>query len=469
MKNKVLAFLLPLAIASTASALQRNYFRGGDNFGVNSDVATVFDSEYYDNIVNNNPIWDLTFEQWYNGPHALGGLWGGRNSLDDMGIVPVFSYIGNFAANPDGGRSRGASLTSSVNLGLGVDLQKITSLKELEGWSIGNTWVWRFGDSLTKDRIGNTFNVQQNYGSQTIRLHSLFLQYIKTFDEDWQLRLKFGRFAAGDNFLTKPIYWLYQNNAFDGNPVGIFNQTKWSAYPGSTWAAAAQIKYKDGQYFRAGVFQINTDRQDSVGMHGLDWSFHGEGVNANFEGGWDINHDDSGRSPGNISVGIAADWYNAQHNDNPSAYSPFNCTVYIQADYMVYNMGFVKQDEPYYLPRKGEKYRDLRGIILWGVFQYDPYENLAYMPYFANGGILFNAPFKSCADDVLCFGAAYGKYSADLRDKERGSYEIALELNYKLQINRFSFLQPNIQYIINTKGGEYPNALVLGMQFGLNL
>ena len=122
----------------------------------------MFDSEYYDNIVNNNPIWDLTFEQWYNGPHALGGLWGGRNSLDDMGIVPVFSYIGNFAANPDGGRSRGASLTSSVNLGLGVDLQKITSLKELEGWSIGNTWVWRFGDSLTKDRIGNTFNVQQN-------------------------------------------------------------------------------------------------------------------------------------------------------------------------------------------------------------------------------------------------------------------------------------------------------------------
>lgn len=91
------------------------------------------------------------------------------------------------------------------------------------------------------------------------------------------------------------------------------------------------------------------------------------------------------------------------------------------------------------------------------------------MPYFANGGILFNAPFKSRADDVLCFGAAYGKYSADLRDKERGSYEIALELNYKLQINRFSFLQPNIQYIINTKGGEYPNALVLGMQFGLNL
>ena len=76
---------------------------------------------------------------------------------------------------------------------------------------------------------------------------------------------------------------------------------------------------------------------------------------------------------------------------------------------------------------------------------------------------------KSRADDVLCFGAAYGKYSSDLRDKERGSYEIALELNYKFQINRFSFLQPNIQYIINTKGGEYPNALVLGMQFGLNL
>ena len=215
MKNKTLVFLLSLLALYQASALQRNYFTG-DNYGVNSDVATVFDSAYYDKIVNNNPIWDLTFEQWFNGPHATGGWFGARNSLEEAGIVPVLSYIGNFAANPDGGKSRGASVTSSVNMGLGVDLKQVTSIKELDGWSIGNTWVWRFGDSLTKERIGNTFNVQQNFGSQTVRLQSLFLQYVKTFDDDWQLRVKFGRFAAGDNFLTKPIYWLYQNNAFDG-------------------------------------------------------------------------------------------------------------------------------------------------------------------------------------------------------------------------------------------------------------
>ena len=89
------------------------------------------------------------------------------------------------------------------------------------------------------------------------------------------------------------------------------------------------------------------------------------------------------------------------------------------------------------------------------------------MPLFVNGGLLFNAPFASRPDDVLCFGVAYGKYSSHLRTPQRSSYEIMLELNYKVQVNRFFFVQPDMQYIINTKGGEHPNAFVLGAQFGL--
>ena len=67
--------------------------------------------------------------------------------------------------------------------------------------------------------------------------------------------------------------------------------------------------------------------------------------------------------------------------------------------------------------------------------------------------------------------AAYGMFSDKLPapDCRRDSFEIALELNYKFQVNRFFFLQPNIQYIVNTNGGEYPNATVLRLQFGLNL
>ena len=136
---------------------------------------------------------------------------------------------------------------------------------------------------------------------------------------------------------------------------------------------------------------------------------------------------------------------------------------------MIYNMGYVKEREPYYIVRDKDKWRDLRGIILWGAFQYDPYENLADMPIFVNGGLLFNAPFKSRADDVLCFGVAYGRFSDKYSDYRKDSYETVFEVNYKFQINRFSFIQPNVQYILNPNGGEISNALVLGIQFGFNL
>ncbi|GEM_PF-815649 len=455
-----------ILLSQTLQSEQKEYFQVLI-FDEQSDIPVAIGSDYYDKVQKNKTIFDMSFSEWFNGPQATANWLGGRRYIEEKGVVPTLSYLGNFAANPSGGMTRGASNTSSVNLGVGIDLQKFTGLDSLDGWSLGNTWVWRFGESLTKNRVGNAFSVQQNYGSQTIQLQSLFASYNKDILGDWHWTLKFGRFAGGDNFMTKPIYWLYQNNAFDGNPIGVFKQTKFSAYPAGSWAAFTQLSYKDGQYAKAGVYQINTERQDN--MHGLDWSFHSAGVNSNFELGWNFNHDASGKSPGNISAGVVASWYDAAHINDPSKYSYFNCSVYVQADYMVYNLGPVKEDEPYYIVRDSDKWRDLRGIVLWGAFQYDPYENLADMPVFVNGGVLFNAPFKSRADDVLCFGVAYGKFSNKYADHRSDSYEAVFELNYKVQINRFSFIQPNVQYVLNTNGGEYGDAVVLGIQFGLNL
>lgn len=465
--KKLLALALASLAASAVLGIQREYFVGVEYDNI-SEMPVNHGAQYYDNVIKNKYLWELTFDEWFNGPNFSGGWAGMRRKLENRGFVPVITYLGNFASNPVGGNHRSATNTSAVHIGYGIDLAEVTQIPELKGWQLINAWSWRFGNSLTREYIGNTFNVQQNYGGQSMLLSSLYLSYnSEILDGEYEIMLKFGRIAAGDNFMTKPIYWMYQNNAFDGNPVGAFNQTRLSAYPGSTWGAMAQISDSEGRYFKAGVYQINTARQDSLGMHGLDWSFNGDGVNSNYEIGWNINHDGSGKSPGNISAGVIASWYNAPHRDNPMASSPFNCTIYFQADYMIWNMGYIKRGEPYYIVRESEKYRDLRGIILWGVFQYDPYENLAYMPYFANGGLLFNAPFESRADDVICFGVAYGKYSDKLPTSERNSYEMVFELNYKYQINRFAFVQPNVQFVLNPCGGKYSDALVLGMQYGI--
>ncbi|MBO5255662.1 MAG: carbohydrate porin [Opitutales bacterium] len=467
MRKCVLGFLV-LVLSANVFAERRNYFIE-PTFNETTGEPFSLGEEYKNKIGTRTYPWDLTFQEWFDSPYFMPMR---RYILEERGIIPTVTYLGNFAANPTGGRSHGAAVASNVNIDLAIDFGKLTNMKLLEGLTFGNAWSWRFGDNLSRDRINNNFTVQQVYGDAVMRCQAMYFGYHKNLNDDWNIHLKLGRFAAADNFMSKPIYWLYQNNAFDGNPVGVFKQQKWSAYPTATWAAFARINYVDGQYFKAGVYKINTQEQDNPHKHGLDWSFEGDGINANFELGWDINHDDSGKSPANISIGIAADWYNVPYLSQNKT-TDFSYSVYLQADYMVWNLGNPKKesDRGSYIPRSNDSYRDLRGLILWGVVQFNPNSNTAEMPLFLNGGILFNAPFKERADDVVCFGVAYGKFSDNLpqSDYRRDSYEMILELNYKFQVNRFFFIQPNIQYVINTNGGEYPNAFVLGLQFGLNL
>ena len=469
MKNTKLLLALSVIFAGAAAfANNREYF-SVDRYDSRTHMPRAIAKDYSDGYYREYDIHEMDAERWFDGPYATGHWFDVRNFLEDVGIVPNLSYMGNFAANPVGGMRRGVAVSSSFNLGYGIDLEKITGSGALSGWSFNNTWVWRFGDSLTQKYVDNQFNAQQNFGSQTIMLQSLYLSWSGKVFDDANLMVKFGRIAAADNFLTKPIYWLYQNNAIDGTPVGVFNQTRFSAYPGSTWGAMMQLD-KGGYYGKLGVYQINSAQQDDPSEHGFDWSFtKADGVNANVELGWNINHDDSGKSPGNISVGAVLNWYSAPHLDDPNVNSHFNPSFYIQADYMIWNMGFPSRSDPRTIRRSSAEdvYRDLRGLVLWGVFQYAPYDELAKMPYFVNGGLLFNAPFESRPDDVLVFGVAYGKYSNKLTTPERNSYEMMLELNYKVQVNRFFFVQPGVQYIINTKGGQHPNALILGCQFGM--
>ncbi len=47
------------------------------------------------------------------------------------------------------------------------------------------------------------------------------------------------------------------------------------------------------------------------------------------------------------------------------------------------------------------------------------------------------------------------------------TYELVFEWNYKIQITKFAFVQPDIQWVIKPGGtGNIPNTLVLGRRGG---
>jgi porin len=161
--------------------------------------------------------------------HLFGDWAGLRPKLEQSGVIPRLMLVTDVAGNPRGGRSQGATAPSSVELSLFFDLDKIFGLN---GGSVFASFSQRWGNSLSKNYIGNVFSTQQIYGFQTFRVIDVSYQQ-KLFEDRVELRL--GRFATTDDFLVSAYNSGFMSNAFCGNPFGILlNTVGMTAYTG-TW------------------------------------------------------------------------------------------------------------------------------------------------------------------------------------------------------------------------------------------
>ena len=103
------------------------------------------------------------------------------------------------------------------------------------------------------------------------------------------------------------------------------------------------------------------------------------------------------------------------------------------------------------------------------------------MPFFANGGLVYQGFFSSRPNDTAAFGVAYGAFSRQLARSQRdarsaGSGGVPSSTRSRssspISSGRGAWLQvqPDLQYIINPGGtGKIPNAFVLGFQLALTL
>jgi len=181
--------------------------------------------------------------------HLLGDWAGLLPKLEDMGITPTLTYVSDIAGNSAGGRSQGVTYADNIGLGLLFDLDKLAGLN---GGSFLVSMSQRDGNSLSKERVGNAFTIQQVYGGEEFHLIDLAYQQ-KLFDDRVELRL--GRIGAGDDFLVCQYDYLFMQKGFDGNPVGIFfNSPGMSAYPNDTWGARLKVKPTKRTYIMAGIY-----------------------------------------------------------------------------------------------------------------------------------------------------------------------------------------------------------------------
>ena len=413
-------------------------------------------------------------DQWWSGDAATGDWWGDRNWLDkEKGIEFSSTYVTDLAGNPSGGLRQGFTYTDNIAFGAKLDLEKII------GWR-GATFTIaatdRNGNSLSQDYIGNQFTVQQVFGGQTIILTDLHL--VQKFWDD-KAQIKAGRFSAGDDFASSPLYWLYMNNGIDGNPQALPVNASFSAYPWASWAARLRVDPCPEWNAQLGVYQVS-NKTFNRELHGVNFSFEeNDGVMILGQIGWtpeffksrvkrvpseleeaegtEQDEGDLHGLPGHYWFGgYYSSWSYAQFGSNNTAANAYG--FYWHADQMVF------QEEP------GSD----QGLTLWTAFVLSPQENIAKIPFQWNCGVAYQGVVPQRDEDIAMFGLAYGSFSDDYGNAgnayngEPVSYEMALEWGYRIQFNRFLYAQPNIQYIVQPGGtGSIPDAFVLGMQIGV--
>jgi porin len=133
--------------------------------------------------------------------------------------------------------------------------------------------------------------------------------------------------------------------------------------------------------------------------------------------------------------------------------------------------GYVHTDQMVYQEKPGSE----QGLILWAASGYYPQENISIIPFQVNVGTVYRGLIPGRDTDTTMLGIIYGRFSHDYagtqEDLGRGkpTYELVLEAGHRIQLAKFAYIQPDVQWIVRPSGpGRIPDALVVGVQIGIN-
>jgi len=403
------------------------------------------------------------------GKYGLGNMNGMRTEMSDAGVEPFLYYTSIFSGNPVGGHQQGATYVDDFYFGANLYLDKLLGWPGAKFTASG---VNRDGTGLTANYVGSRYDVQQTVGGQNFFVYQVFLE--QRFWDD-KASLKLGRFGASDDFNGSKIYGLYLNNGIDGDIRNVLFDTQFSAYPFATWAARLRLDPTPEWNAQVGVFQAWNDIFDRT-HNGLNWGIRGEdGVFVIGQLGWSPEFwKQSVPSEGKDGKAVASSelkglpghyWIGGSFSPW-SGYTEFGTNnkragsygFYVHGDQMVYEE----------TPGSGQ------GLTIWAASGLYPQPSISIVPFQINVGLIYKGLIPRRDDDQTTLGVIYGKFSGDYARTVKAAgngdpdYEAVIESGYRIQLTKFAFIQPDIQWVIRPSGtGRIPDALVIGAEMGI--
>jgi porin len=411
---------------------------------------------------------ELAAGGFHKADHATGDWGGYRDRLFDSGVEVFAFYNSIFSGNISGGIHPGhATYVDDAYFGIKFDLEKLFGW---QGTQFAISGVNRDGDDLTHKYIGSTFSTQQMVGGQRLFLYQFYLQQ-KLFAK--QVTLKAGRFGASDDFNASPLYGYSLNNGIDGDIRNVLFDTRFSAYPFATWAAALFYDPTPECNFKLGLFQV-TKRMFENDDHGVNWSIgNTDGYTAIAQIGWSpqffkqpVSAASDGKNPVTpVMKGMPGHyWFGF-------TYSQWDFYPRFGGGFEDHSYGFYAHaDQMIYQERPGGD----QGLVAFVASGYYPQQEISIVPFQVNIGLNYKGLLPNRDDDRTVLHFIYGDISNDFAraSRRRGGAladsEKVIEFGHRFQITRWSYIQPDIQYVIDPGGtGDIENAIVIGAEMGV--
>ncbi|NRD59780.1 porin [Corallococcus sp. AB018] len=389
-------------------------------------------------------------------PPGLTGGWGGaRGLLFELGVALQVRYVTELAFNARGGKGHALRQAGQLNVGLGLDMEKLAGLK---GGTFQFTFTYRNGNNLNADmELGNLQLVQEVYGRGNVgRLTQLWWDQL-FFGE--QVHLKLGRMTVGEDTADFPCD--FQNLSFCGAQPGNIVGNYWFNWPVSQWATRLRVDLAKVAYVQLAAYEMNPRNLEEAFYLGR---FSGAtGVMLPLELGWNPKFRGD-RLEGLYKVGV---WY-----DTSNAPDVLLAGVERDGRYGIY---FVARQQ---LTHVAGSENEAQGLNVFVRLTHTDLDTSTQDGQYTLG-LGYTGVFGRADDDVgFALGATHtnGRYVTAQRQKQAQDpgtpiprTEYLGELYYSLHATPWLVLRPNFQYIRPGGDEDARNIIVLGLKGALTL
>lgn len=377
-----------------------------------------------------------TVQQWLDGDLATGRFFGSRPILESHGVTINSSYLYSPFMKTGGGANGESSFKGYglFSLGATLDTEKAGLWK---GGTFFTLYQKKMGYGLSganpNGAMGDFIGFDGWDWRQINQISEYWYQQ-KFFDG--KIRIKFGKQDSNTDFAYLNSGWDFMNSAFSVNPT-----IPLVTYPDQSLGFMAEINPKewlsirDGVYSRFNVPYNITEIEFKPKIKNLPGRY--------MVGAWELS-DSSGMG---VAVG---------EDSNGSIYNNFyrNYGAYINCEQMVYK-------------EKKNDNNDMQGLVVFLQAGMSP-SNKNDMSKYVGGGLHYQGPIPKRDKDIAGIAVGCGNFAQRLNDITydnggRVGSETVAEAFYRVQINHWCYLQPDIQFIANP-GGIYPSSVAVGIR-----